>query len=193
MINILFGLSDIGNAIFSGLRTLLMSICNFLYSLVITCLDLFEVIGKANIVDNDIVSGIYQRVGLILGIFMLFRLTFSFVQMMISPDQISDKEKGVGSLVKKVLVVIVALAFTPAVFNEAYNIQGILLDSHVVEKVILGAENNDNMSKFAPQFSYYIFSSFYKKGDATPKDNADEKMCSDEFYETTEIALRGDR
>lgn len=184
MIYSLWIFNDIANAIFGGLRTLLMSLCDFLYSLIMTCLDLFYVIGRANIVDNDIVSGIYQRVGLILGIFMLFRLTFSFVQMMISPDQISDKEKGVGSLVKKVVVVIAALALTPAVFTEVYNIQGVLLDSHVVEKVILGAENNSNLDEFSPQFSYYIFRSFYKKGDEEPIDSDYRNFCDDEFYDT---------
>ena len=116
-------IDEIGEAIYEGLRALLMSLCEAIYSLIMLAFKLFMVIGEANILDNDIVVGIYQRVGLILGIFMLFKLTFSFIQMLVSPDQLTDKEKGAGKIIMKVVVVIVLLAMTPSLFNEAYKLQ----------------------------------------------------------------------
>lgn len=171
-------IDEIGEAIYEGLRALLMSLCEAIYSLIMLAFKLFMVIGEANILDNDIVVGIYQRVGLILGIFMLFKLTFSFIQMLVSPDQLTDKEKGAGKIIMKVVVVIVLLAMTPSLFNEAYKLQHAVVKQQVIGRVILGNTELD-MNNFSSLFSYYVFSNFYKYS-GTPDDDGN---CTEDFYD----------
>ena len=171
-------IDEIGEAIYEGLRALLMSLCEAIYSLIMLAFKLFMVIGEANILDNDIVVGIYQRVGLILGIFMLFKLTFSFIQMLVSPDQLTDKEKGAGKIIMKVVVVIVLLAMTPSLFNEAYKLQHAVVKQQVIGRVILG-NTELNMNNFSSLFSYYVFSNFYKYS-GTPDDDGN---CTEDFYD----------
>ena len=178
-------IDEIGEAIYEGLRALLMSLCEAIYSLIMLAFKLFMVIGEANILDNDIVVGIYQRVGLILGIFMLFKLTFSFIQMLVSPDQLTDKEKGAGKIIMKVVIVIVLLAMTPSLFNEAYKLQHAVVKQQVIGRVILG-NTELNMNNFSSLFSYYVFSNFYKYS-GTPDDDGN---CTEDFYDDKDGELK---
>lgn len=170
-------LSDIGQALLDGLRYLLLMLCDTVYKLIIWSFELFIYVAKAEIFTNDFVLEIYKRVGLVLGIFMLFRLTFSLIQMMVDPNQISDKEKGIGSLAKKIVVVIILLGFTPTIFSEAFKLQGAILDEQIIAKIVLGKKNID-MDNFSPYFSYYLFSNFYSYSGIS--DSAG--VCNENFY-----------
>lgn len=142
------------------IRDLLMFFCNAIYSMINLAFELFMYVGKANILDNEMVVKIYQRVGLVLGIFMLFKLTFSFVQMLVNPDQLTDKEKGAGKIILKVVVVVVLLAMTPSLFSAAYKLQNAVIKQQVVGRIVLG-ETDLDMNDFSSLFSYYVFSNFY--------------------------------
>ena len=63
----------------SMLRTLLVSLCDIVYRGIIMFYQLFMAIGDATILTSADVQKIFNRVGLILGIIMMFRLIFSFV------------------------------------------------------------------------------------------------------------------
>ena len=166
------------------LRSFLMSLCSAIYNLIMLAFEIFMYVGQANILDSKIVVEIYQRVGLILGIFMLFKLTFSFIQMMISPDQLTDKDKGVGKIILKVIMVVVLLAMTPTLFSEAYKLQDALIRNQVIAKVILGSDNV-NMQTFSSDFSYYIFKNFYYfTGEPDPSGNCTEDFYNDEFLQS---------
>ena len=91
---------------YENVRNMFLGLATFVYSLLAQMAQLFFDISTVQILDNPTVSAIYQRVGLILGLFMLFKLTFSFIQMVVDPDQITDKEKGIGGIIKKVMVVL---------------------------------------------------------------------------------------
>ena len=82
-------------------RELLLFLCKPIYQLIVYLYELFEVVGTAEIITNETLSTIYNRIGLLLGIYMMFRVLLSFIQMLINPDYISDKEKGIGNIAKK--------------------------------------------------------------------------------------------
>ena len=75
-----------------NVRNMFLGLATMVYKLLAGMAQLFFDISTVQILDNPTVSAIYQRVGLILGLFMLFKLTFSFIQMVVDPDQITDKE-----------------------------------------------------------------------------------------------------
>lgn len=172
----------------SLIRTLLLNVCNIIYKLIITFYELFLAVGDATILNNEQIQPIFSRVGLILGIIMLFRLIFSFVQYMIDPDKISDKEAGMGNLIKKVLVVIIALGLSNWVFTKAFEIQHIILEENTVGKVILGMPGSSeiDMTEYGILFSYEIFSIFYHQSDGLTSEgleDAEEINCGPSFYD----------
>ena len=98
---------DVGGAILDALRSLMLSLCGIIYKLIIFFFDIFMKLGNAEILSDVTVSEFYERVGLLLGLFMIFRVTFSLVQYVINPDMMVDKQKGVFNIVKRILVVII--------------------------------------------------------------------------------------
>lgn len=185
----LFLASEESGIMLSLLRTILMTLCNVVYKLIIVMYDLFMAIGSATLLTSEQIQIIYNRVGLILGIVMIFRLMFSFIQYMIDPDKISDKESGVGSLIKKVIVVILALGLTDWVFNKAFEIQDIILQENTIGKVVLGVSSNDDvgMEEFGAQFSYELFSNFFYQNPEVNEDGEAKAAnigCGSDFFST---------
>jgi len=142
-------------------RTFLLHIVDVIYRLIAFCFDVFNDIGTVHIFDNSDINNIYQRVGLVLAIFMIFRLSFSAIQYIVDPDSVTDKQKGAFNIIKKVVISIVLLGITPSIFDLAYDVQNwVTQDENVLGKVILGSDVSDY--NLGTEFSWYMFSSFYQ-------------------------------
>ena len=48
--------------------------------------------------SSDVLNGVYSRIYVILGVFMAFKLSFSFFQYLINPEAMMDKKQGVSKL-----------------------------------------------------------------------------------------------
>ena len=155
---------DIMSSIRDSLRVLMLEICNIVYRLISFCFSIFESLGTAEIITNDKVQAIFSRISLILGLFMVFRITFAFIEYIIDPDAMSDKKKGAGAIVKKVIIVIVLLGSTSSLFKLAFQAQDIIVNNDIVSKVIFGTKNTDK-EKFGSELSYEVFSAFYRMND----------------------------
>lgn len=199
--NFLINPQDVSNGIFAALRTLLLNICEPIYGLIIFCFNIFEDFGKVRLfAESDTISQIYTRIGLILGLFMVFRLTFAGIQYLIDPDKMTDSKVGIGNIIKKVLIVVVLLGSTRSLFNFAYDFQDKLIDSDIVDKLIFGPSNAEKEKNHGTDLAWYTFSQFYTIN--TNVDNTDqnrticEKMLDNEnqqgvivkeFYESHKL------
>lgn len=151
-----------------ALRGLMLSLCDIIYRLIVFVYDVFYNLGTARLLTDKDIQPIFQRIGLIIGLFMVFRVTFAFIQYIINPEAMIDKQKGIGKIVAKVIISIVLLGSTQYLFNAAFTIQNKVLESQVLEKVILGseyAETESGMRDFGSNLSATIFSSFYRIND----------------------------
>ena len=155
---------DIMSSIRDSLRVLMLEICNIVYRLISFCFSIFESLGTAEIITNDKVQAIFSRISLILGLFMVFRITFAFIEYIIDPDAMTDKKKGAGTIIKKVIIVIVLLGSTSSLFKLAFQAQDIIVNNDIVSKVIFGTKNTDK-EKFGSELSYEVFSAFYRIND----------------------------
>lgn len=156
----------------SSWRSLLLFLCQAVYKLIAILYDLFEVIGTADIITNEVLTTLYNRIGTLLGVYMLFRLIFSFIQMLINPDYISDKEKGIGKIVSKVLITLVLIAITPFLFEKAMELQNFIVgvngEGNVIAKVILPNQDIETYEDFGSNLSAYLFTNFYRYDDSIP-------------------------
>lgn len=133
----------------NAIRGLLASLCNVIYPLMAKLYDVFLEIGS--ILYNDTFSGIYDRISLIIGVFMVFRVIFWLIELLVNPDGISDKEKNPGKIVSKVFISVVLLATTPRIFKIAFDIQHEIISEGVIEEIIVGkndSSENFNMGRF---------------------------------------------
>lgn len=164
-----FLVTDLGASILESMKIFGYSICTYIYQLITFLYNIFDMLCHSRILGNDLLEQISSRVGLILGLIMLFRVLFSFVQILINPDTINDKEKGAFNIVKKILIVVVLLGITPYLFDFAFTIQNKLLgansdNANVISRLLLPETvDTDN---FGGALSSNIFLSFYTMNDA---------------------------
>ena len=93
-------------------------------------------IANAEIINSSVYDDFQKRVYVILGIFMLFKVTISLLTYLVSPDKINDKERGMAKMVTRTIVVICMLAGLPFAFNLLDKAQPILLEA--LPRIIIG-------------------------------------------------------
>lgn len=167
-------LSDIGDAVVQAFRSLSGLIAALLFDFLTYLYDIFILLTNVNILDNDFVNAIYTKVGLILGIFMLFKLTFSLIQTLVDPKKLDDtSSKGIRNVVLRLIIAIVLLGFTPTIFNEAMSLQRTIVGSdsgsstnNIIYKLIVGGTSGINPRTFGRELATDVFFSFYRDDEA---------------------------
>ena len=97
--------------------------------------------------NSEVFNGIYSRIYVILGVFMAFKLSFSFFQYIINPDSMGGKsEQGVGKLFTRVFLMLFALMVLPAILFGREGEKGILARAQdaflpVVPRLIFGTDS----------------------------------------------------
>ena len=175
----------IGRAIEHGFRTLMFILCDGVYRLIYLTFYIFEKLGSARIIEDT--QGIVNRISLIIGLFMVFRVTFAFVQYIVDPDAMLDKKKGAANIIKKIIISIVLLGSTSTLFNLAYISQDLIIDNQIIGKIIFNSSSSngydsdslystpENSSTFGGRLSAEVFSAFYRLNpEASPKDSNQE-------------------
>jgi len=157
---------NIGALIGNILNTVWMLLCQIVYPLISAIMAIFTEIAKLNYAgatDNPIgieASAIINRITLILTIVMTFYITFEFVKYTVSPDTISDKQKGAIPLFGRIIIAILLLAFVPKIFTLANKVQFTVINNNVIGKVILGVDENRDISGLGREFAGDLFSTF---------------------------------
>ena len=87
-------LGKVGDAISDGFRSLMFILCDLVYSLIAFTFKVFQGLGTAEIISAKEINVLFGRISLIIGLFMIFRVTFSFIQYIVDPDAMLDKNNG---------------------------------------------------------------------------------------------------
>lgn len=177
---------DILGAIIGGVQAALNSVLYFIATVVnkviIYMYGVFNVLCSSRLLDSDIIAELTKRISLLLGILMFFIVIFNCVQYVLDPDKLTDNEKGVGNIVKKILIVIVMLGFSGTAFNMLYSVQNTVINSNIISKLLLPYDiDTDN---FGGVLSANLFTSFYRINDQLdlendPDINNDVRACSE--------------
>lgn len=143
------------------LRNLFATLCQFIYKSIAWLYELFINISKVKILSSDDIHPIYQRITMILAIIMIFYVTFEFVKFVVQPDGLTDKEKGAGNIVQRMIIVVVLIAFVPNIFELAYDVQNVIFENQLISKIVSGRQDisyGDDGKYFASN----MFAMFYK-------------------------------
>ena len=151
-----------------AVRSLLFFIDSIVYSFIPMLYRLILYLANVDLfTDNIPVQGLIRRIYIIVGVFMLFKLSFSIMNYIVNPDAFSDQSKGFSNMVKRTVIAIVLLVSIPWFFGEAYMLQGKILTSGVLQKLILGetGETSDNLEESieisAKDLQFLLFSPFF--------------------------------
>lgn len=154
-------------------RGLMFAIDNIIYSLIPIIYKLFIYISELNLLESSTaLTDLVNRVYTLLGIFMLFKVSFSLLQYMVDPNAFSDSSKGIGKLVTNVLVAMILLVSVPTLFSKAVEIQSVIVESNAIGQLILGNSNGngtitdeklnaENIGIMARDVQFLMFGAFY--------------------------------
>ena len=178
------------------LRTVLANIDGLVFSLLGWVIEGIFNLSTLN-VNTEFVKTLYTRVYVLLSVFMVFKLSFSFLKYLVSPDAMTDKEQGVGKLVGRIVTMIVMLIVFPIVAFQGISSMGnrtilqILQDGVItnIPRVILGTGIKENTndegsaSKFnvktnGEQLALSMLKSFYYPSVCPGGAAEDEKYAS---------------
>lgn len=158
-------------------RSLFYLINSLIYEVITNLYTLFEYICNARLLKSEELQSISEKIGLILGMIMLFRVIFNFIQILLDPDKINDKEIGAVSIVKKFLIVIVMLGCSSFFFDTMYHIQKFVLNEKVIYKLILPSDQTIETENFGAVLSARTFTTFY---------NVNNTLISEEVSEAVQ-------
>lgn len=125
---------------------ILLFLDGIIYSFIDKLYQLFMALASARILTEDNIQHFMDRIYIVLGVIMLFVLAYSILMSIINPDNMNKSENGTGKIVKNIVISLVFLALTPAVFNILYRVQDVTLQTGVIGKLILG-DTNDSASQ----------------------------------------------
>lgn len=142
-------------SVFLTIDKVVAAVINWAYSLIMQ-------IADVNVFNDSIIGVFGRRIYALIGIFMLFKMSFTLINYLINPDDFSSKDKGFGKIVMNAMISIVLMVFVPIVFKYAFVLQGELLNNHVLERVILGVEVDEDTRKEEGNYvAFAIYSAFY--------------------------------
>ena len=157
-----------------------LSIDRTIYTWIPSVYELIVKLAGYEVFSPEQINGLSRRVYALIGIFMLFKLSFSMISYIVNPDDFSDKSKGFGGLIKNVIISLVLIVAVPYIFAEATYVQKMILEDGTIIKMVLPAagagdeEGNDRSSvSYAnrgagEQISFILFTQFVKPNDVIP-------------------------
>lgn len=152
------------------LRTAVFFIDEIIYNLIAKVYELIIYLANVDIFsDNPVVQELMNRIYVLLGIFMLFKVSFSIVKYVIDPNSFSDQSKGFGKLVTNVVVALILLVSVPSIFSFAFELQNKILSSNVIGNLILGSQTEEfnslssanDIRKMATDVQFTMFGAFF--------------------------------
>lgn len=150
--------------IVEGIRALFVSLDKIIYGFVGTVYNLLIEIAQTSIFTEEIFNTFASKVYALLGVFMLFKVSFSILTYIVSPDDFLDKNKGFGKLISNILIVLVLLVTTPWIFRQAMEIQHIILKENVLGKIFTQNSTGQSIvtsSNPGMMMAYDTLSAFY--------------------------------
>jgi len=132
---------------------------------------------------EGLIGDVYKRIYVFLAIFMVFKLTVSFLQYMVNPDKINDKEKGAGKLIVRTITMLALVLMLPNLFPLLNEAQSAFLP--VLPKIIMGTDQTpaDSVTDNAQLLASTTLGVFYspcsscqEKDKPAPIDDIDDLM-----------------
>lgn len=151
---------------------------------------IFFNVASAELFTNATIKNFYNRVQLIIGVFMIFFLVVKILQWLINPDQMSDPKQpqnNFGNVISRVILALVMLVVLVPInipnakteyeiqlnnngllFGTLYSLQNRLLSNNTLGRLILGTTDNQTADSVSQgeklQQSTNIFTSTILKG-----------------------------
>lgn len=141
--NLIYLLDDDQGIISDAIRGFFASIIRFIYNWIGSLTDAMyrfannDYLGLGNYAEEFAV-----KIFNILIIFMIFKLTLTFLNYLVNPDAFADSNKGIQNVIKRIIISFVLLVSINPIFDTLFDIQQNIIDEDVVENLMLGSDSD---------------------------------------------------
>ena len=135
--------------ILDGVRSIFAMLDRMVYSLIAIFYNTIMDLANVQILKTSEVNSLTSRIYALIGIFMIFKVSFSLITYLVDPDKIMDKSQGTGTLIKNIVITFVLIISTPFAFDLLYEAQSAILSDQIIPKFIFGSaieSSNADMS-----------------------------------------------
>lgn len=168
------------NVVYGLFRGLLFYLDQIVYWFIPVLYKLLLYLANVDLMSGNVpIEALIRRLYIFVGVFMLFRLSFSIVNYIVNPDAFSDQTKGFSNMVRRVMLALVLLVGIPWVFKVAYVVQGKIITSNILPRLVLGesVSNADlggleeSINTSAIDLQFLVFSPFFSLNYDSTDDN----------------------
>ena len=170
--------ANIWNFLMALLSYIFLMIDSVVYAIVNKLYVLFLAIAQFKIFDDRIMQNIINRAYIVVGVISLFIIAYALLSAIINPDTSGKNDKGFSKIVKNFIIAVIGIAMVPTIFNWFYYFQKIVLCNNTIPRLLLksdtGTSDDDSTSsdiekatsnidyaEIGPEFSTYLFQSFF--------------------------------
>lgn len=173
---------------------LMITIDKVIYSFVDYVYQIFIIIGSGQIFTTSDIQDIIDKINVIIGIVMLFIVSFNLLKALSNPDNLTKGDKSTTKLVSNILIVIIMLVLTPAAFRLAYQVQNTITQNNIIGRIILGTKststttdigNNVNLINAGRNMAIDTFSAFFSSSNSNESYSVDSCGGKDAPSSTT--------
>lgn len=172
-----------------AIRTVFTFFDNLYFLLLRGVYQVFFNVATAEMFSDDLIRDFYYRCQLVIGVFMLFKLSVTIIEGIMDPAKVTDKKAGAGKIISRIITSLVILALiTPMniqnpsnkweeqvsnngiLFGALYSLQSRILSNNTIGKLILGTSGNirtadeqgQTLAESADDFAGLILRGFYR-------------------------------
>ena len=144
-----------------AIRTFFAMIDSAIYSMIAVVYRILLYLSDYQLFTNQILYNFSQRIYSLLGMIMLFKVTFSFITYIVNPDAFLDKSKGVSKVIQNILITLVLLMVTPYAFSLLRELQSAIIDDQIIPKFFL-SQKGTNVDTIMEENEFFISSACNK-------------------------------
>ena len=133
-----------------------------IYSFIPNIYSVLMDIANTSIFTEEIIDVFASKVYALLGIFMLFKVSFSILSYIVDPDAFLDKSKGFSKLIGNIIITLTLLVITPWIFSQAMEVQQIILRDNIIGKIFsTTGVNSTDVYESGNVMAYETFKAFF--------------------------------
>lgn len=150
----------------------------------------FVQILEGTLFTPDIIDGIMERLYIIVGLVIFFKLSTLAIKYIVSPEAFLDGKAGGEQLIKRILLGSVLIILMPLIFKTATNLQYAIIGDNIIGKILLPEEiykdYQKDKSNTGKKIGMMIVSGFFTWNDAIDPDASKEATKLKNQYDKVE-------
>lgn len=175
------------------IRTLSWSLDGLIINFIDKFYRYFELILKGDILSENVVNELTNRVYLLVGVIVLFRLGMLLVKYILNPSDALDEKRGAHRLAQRVVIGLMLIVLMPTIFNVAKELQVAIIKDQVIERIIMDDSTLKKAQSISARYgngrviAMTVFSGFFGLEEGAPADAKLEYENMQKYYDPAYI------